>query len=115
MRKKEMKISYTQTLWRKPVNKHFKIKYFIARYKGNMKNGREIFTNVYQPVVITEKQEKKDKNRLLEKAKIEQAKIWFRNIIIKNLSGKKRIGLPSYKGYFYFLNAEEITNERKTL
>ena len=109
-----MNISYTKTPWIKPFSESYiyKIRYFIARYEGNMKNGNKVRTNVYEPIIIS-KEEMKDTNiKQLKKMvsfKNKLAKKAFANRINNYLSGNKRIGMPGYKGYFYFINAEEIT------
>lgn len=92
----------------------YEIRYYLARYKGNMKNGRKIIINLYSPIWIT-----KDEKQNLSSKKIydlfekrsKKAEKDITNRIRKYILTDKRIGLPGHKGRFYFLNPESVINE----
>ena len=108
-----MKIRYVKTPFVEPISgKVYKVSYYIGRFSGEMKNGKEIAINVYEPIIVTKKEnENKTKKeiRKMVSERTKKAKESFRKRVEKITSGKKRIGLKYHKGYFYFLNAKEVT------
>ena len=103
------------TPWVRPSRSDvYKVRFIVGVFTGNMKNGKKLRVDMYEPITVTCKDMGRNtpsKLKKLIKSRTNLAHLAFESRIEKYLSGKRRVGLPKKKGYFYFLNMREIKSD----